>query len=68
MKALFMMSHSYCLAFLEMLSVIQCKMDELRGNWIKFRNEVVHNLYSSPRIIRVISWRRLRWTGHGARM
>jgi hypothetical protein len=31
-------------------------------------NEELHNLYSSPSIIRVIMSRRMRWTGHVARM
>jgi hypothetical protein len=28
----------------------------------------LHNLYSSPSIIRIIKPRRMRWTGHVARM
>jgi hypothetical protein len=31
-------------------------------------NEELHNLYSSPRIIRIIKSRRMRWVGHVARM
>jgi len=31
-------------------------------------NEKFHNLYSSPRIIRVIKSRRVKWTEHVARM
>jgi hypothetical protein len=31
-------------------------------------NEVLHNLYSSPNIIRTTKSRRMRWTGHVARM
>jgi hypothetical protein len=31
-------------------------------------NEELHNVYSSPSIIRVIKSRRMRWTGHAARM
>jgi hypothetical protein len=31
-------------------------------------NEELHNLYSSPSIIRVIKSRRMRWAGHVARM
>jgi hypothetical protein len=31
-------------------------------------NEELHNLYSSPSIIRMIKSRRMRWTGHVARM
>jgi hypothetical protein len=29
---------------------------------------VVHNLYSSPSVIRMIKSRRMRWAGHVARM
>jgi hypothetical protein len=29
-------------------------------------NEELHNLYSSPSIIRMIKSRRMRWTGHVA--
>jgi hypothetical protein len=38
------------------------------GGWRKLHNEDVHNLYSSPSIIRMIKSRRLRWAGHVARM
>jgi hypothetical protein len=31
-------------------------------------NEELHNLYSSPSIIRVIKSRKMRWAGHAARM
>jgi hypothetical protein len=31
-------------------------------------NETLHNLYSSPDIIRMIKSRRTRWAGHVARM
>jgi hypothetical protein len=31
-------------------------------------NEELHNLYSSPSIIRMIKSRGMRWTGHVARM
>jgi hypothetical protein len=31
-------------------------------------NEELHNLYSSPNIIRIIKSRRMRWAGHVARM
>jgi hypothetical protein len=32
------------------------------------QNDELHNLYSSPNIIRVIKSRRMRWAGHVARM
>jgi hypothetical protein len=41
----------------------------LRGTFGPERhNEALHNLYSSPSIIRIIESRRMRWTGHLARM
>jgi hypothetical protein len=42
--------------------------DEVTGDWRKLRNEDLHNLYSSPNIIRMIKSRRMRWAGHVARM
>jgi hypothetical protein len=44
------------------------KRDEVTGGWRKLRNEELHNLYSSPSIIRMIKSRRMRWTGHVARI
>jgi hypothetical protein len=40
----------------------------LTGGWRKLHNEELHNLYSSPSIIRMIKSRRMRWVGHVARM
>jgi hypothetical protein len=42
------------------------KRDEVTGGWRKLPNEELHNLYSSPSIIRVIKSRRIRWAGHVA--
>jgi hypothetical protein len=39
-----------------------------RGEWRKLHNGELHNLYSSPDIIRLIKSRRMRWAGHMARM
>jgi hypothetical protein len=39
----------------------------IRG-WRKLYNEELHNLYCSPSVIRIIKSRRMRWTGHVARM
>jgi hypothetical protein len=44
------------------------KKDEVTGGWRKLHNEELHNLYSSPSIIRVTKSRRMRWSGHVARM
>jgi hypothetical protein len=42
------------------------KRDEVTGEWKKLHNEEVHNLYSSPDIIRQITSNRMRWAGHVA--
>jgi hypothetical protein len=44
------------------------RRDEVTGDWRKLHNEELHNLYSSPNIIRMIKSRRVRGTGHVARM
>jgi hypothetical protein len=38
------------------------------GSWRKVHNDVLHDMYSSPNIVRVIKSRRMRWAGHVARM
>jgi hypothetical protein len=44
------------------------KRDEVIGDWRKLHNEELHNLQSSPNIIRMITSRKVRWAGHVARM
>jgi hypothetical protein len=44
------------------------KRDEVTGEWRKLHNEELHNLYTSPDIIRQVKSRRMRWAGHVARM
>jgi hypothetical protein len=44
------------------------KGDEVTGEWRKLNSGELHNLYSSPDIIRQIKSRRMRWAGHVARM
>jgi hypothetical protein len=44
------------------------RRDEVTGEWRKLHNEELHNLYSSPNIIRQINSRRMTWAGHVARM
>jgi PAS domain-containing protein len=44
------------------------KRDEVTGEWRQLHNKELHDLYSSPSIIRIIKWRRMRWAGHVARM
>jgi hypothetical protein len=40
----------------------------VRGGWRKLHNEELHDLHSSPSIIRMFKSRRMRWAGHVARM
>jgi hypothetical protein len=42
--------------------------DEVTGEWRRLHYRELHNLYSSPDIIREIKSRRMRWAGHVARM
>jgi hypothetical protein len=42
--------------------------DEVRGEWRKLHIEELYNSYSSLNIIRQIRSRRMRWTGHVARV
>jgi hypothetical protein len=45
------------------------KRDELTGGWEKkLHCEELHNLYSSPIIIRVLKSRKMSWAGHVACM
>jgi hypothetical protein len=40
---------------------------EVTGGWRKLHNEELHNLYSSPSIIRIIKSRKMRWAGRERR-
>jgi hypothetical protein len=44
------------------------KSDEVTGEWRMLHSEELHNLYSSPDIIRQVKSRRMMWEGHVARM
>jgi hypothetical protein len=44
------------------------KRDELKGGWRKLHDDELHNLYSSPSMIRMMKSRRMRWAGYVARM
>ena len=44
------------------------RRDEVTGVWRKLHNEELNDLYSSPIIVELIKSRRMRWTGHVARM
>jgi hypothetical protein len=40
------------------------KRDEKTVGWRKRHNEELHDLYSSPSIIRIVKSRRIRWEGN----
>jgi hypothetical protein len=44
------------------------KRDDVRGDWRDLQSEELHNLYSSPNIIMQMQSRRMKWTGHVARI
>jgi hypothetical protein len=44
------------------------KRNEVTGGWRKLHNEELHNLYSSPSIIRMIKSGKIKWAGHVTRM
>jgi hypothetical protein len=44
------------------------RRDEVTGEWSKLHSGELHNLYSSPDIIRQIKSRKMRWAGHVERM
>ena len=44
------------------------RSDEVTGEWRRWHNEELNDLYSLPNIVRVIKSRRMRWAGHVARM
>ena len=40
----------------------------MAGKWRKLHKEELNDLFSSPNIVGVIKSRKMRWTGHVARM
>jgi hypothetical protein len=44
------------------------RRDEVTGGWRKLHNEELHNLYSSPSVIRMIKPGWMIWAGHVARI
>jgi hypothetical protein len=47
--------------------IFEPRRDDVTGDWRKLHNEELHNVYSSPSIIRMIKSRTMRWAGHVAR-
>jgi hypothetical protein len=50
-----------------MLKMCMWKREEGTRGWRKLYNDELHNLYSSPNIIRAVKFR-MRWAGHVAFM
>jgi hypothetical protein len=48
--------------------IFRPKRDEVTGGGRKLYSEELHNLYSSPSLIKMIKSRRIRWAGHVARI
>jgi len=44
------------------------RKDAVTEEWRRLHNEELSDLYSSPNTVRLIKWRRMRWTGHVAHM
>jgi hypothetical protein len=38
--------------------------DEVTGSWREMHNEELHKLYSSPAVVRMMKWKRMRWARH----
>jgi hypothetical protein len=48
--------------------ILGLKREELEGDWRRFHNEELHNLYASQSIINEIKTRKIRWAGYVARV
>jgi hypothetical protein len=49
-------------------TIFGTRRDEVTGEWRKLHSEELHSLYLSPNVVRQIKSRRMRWSGHVARM
>ena len=52
----------------KVLRIFGPNRDEVTEELRKLHKNKLHGPYSSPSIVRVIKWRRMRWTGHVARI
>jgi hypothetical protein len=50
------------------VGTIAAEESTVTGEWRQLHNEKLHDLHSSPNILRVIKSRRMRWAGHVARV
>jgi len=53
---------------LRVLRLFGPKREDVTWEWRNIHIEELNGLYSSPSIVRMIKSRRMRWTGHVARM
>jgi hypothetical protein len=51
-----------------LMGIFGPKREEIARSCRRLHDEELHNIYVSPYIIMVIKSRRMRWTGHAARM
>jgi hypothetical protein len=51
-----------------LMRILGPKREKMTGDWRILHNEELHDLYSSPNIIRVIKSRRMRLAGYVIRM
>jgi hypothetical protein len=51
-----------------MVRIYGAKSEEMAGGWRRLHNEELRNLYTSQNILRAIKLRRMRSSGHVARM
>jgi hypothetical protein len=61
-------SHSQSFKLFINIGLMMPKRNEVTGEWRKLHNEELHDLHSSPTVVRVIKSRIMRWAGHVARM
>jgi hypothetical protein len=65
-------NNSYSYALLRLFEnrvlrrIFGSKIEEVVAGWRRLHNEELHNLYTSPHIVRVIKSRRMRWARHAA--
>jgi hypothetical protein len=50
------------------LRIFGPKREEVAVDWRRLHSEELHNLCTSPNLIRLVKSRRMRWAGHVARM
>jgi hypothetical protein len=46
--------------------IFEPKRDEVTGEWRRLHDEELYDLHFSPKIIRVIKLRKMRWAGNVA--